>query len=100
MEYIDTLIAITAITIILYYIIKYLINKFFEINMVKGFSGPKAFPLIGNIYLLLGDMEDVTNKMLKLSTKYTSPWRFWIGPKLFILFDDPKCIEVKFISLP
>ncbi|XP_043502779.1 cytochrome P450 4C1-like isoform X2 [Polistes fuscatus] len=94
MEYIDTLIAITAITIILYYIIKYLINKFFEFNMVKGFSGPKAFPLIGNIYLLLGDMEDVTNKMLKLSTKYTSPWRFWIGPKLFILFDDPKCIEI------
>ncbi|XP_043498452.1 cytochrome P450 4C1-like [Polistes fuscatus] len=67
--------------------------------MAKGFSGPKAFPFIGNLYLLLGDMEDiyfrdVTNKMLKLSNKYASPWRFWINPKLFILFDDPKCIEI------
>ncbi|XP_043501608.1 cytochrome P450 4C1-like [Polistes fuscatus] len=62
--------------------------------MVKGFSGPKAFPLIGNLYLFLGDMEDVTNKMLKLSTKYESPWRFWIGPKLFIIFDDPKYIGI------
>ncbi|XP_043490140.1 cytochrome P450 4C1-like [Polistes fuscatus] len=32
--------------------------------------------------------------MLKLSTKYASPWRFWIGPKLFIIFDDPKYIEI------
>ncbi|KAI4478025.1 hypothetical protein M0804_012216 [Polistes exclamans] len=94
MEYIDTFIAKTAIIIILYYVIRYLINTFFEYNMVKGLSGPKAFPIIGNLYLFLGPMEDITNKMLKLSNKYTSPWRFWIGPKLFILFDDPKYIEI------
>ncbi|KAI4476233.1 hypothetical protein M0804_013773, partial [Polistes exclamans] len=57
MEYIDTLIAKTAIIIISYYIIRYLINKFSEYNMIKGLSGPKAFPLIGNLYLLLGAME-------------------------------------------
>ncbi|KAI4476072.1 hypothetical protein M0804_013868 [Polistes exclamans] len=94
MEYIDTFIAKTAIIIILYYIIRYLINKFFEYNMVKGMPGPKAFPLIGNLYLIFGSMDDMTNKMLKLSNKYTPPWRFWLGPKLFILFDDPKYIEI------
>lgn len=94
MEYIDTLFAKTAIIIILYYIIKYLKNKYREYNIVKGFSGPKAFPVIGNLHLLLGDMKDTYNKMVKLSTSYTSPWRFWIGPKLFLIFDDPDYIEI------
>ncbi|KAI4474642.1 hypothetical protein M0804_014748 [Polistes exclamans] len=94
MGYIDTVIASTAIIFILFYVMEYLINKYREYNMVKGFSGPKAYPLIGNLHLLHGDMKDIYNKFLKLSTSYTSPWRFWIGPKLLIMFDDPESIEI------
>ncbi|KAI4480465.1 hypothetical protein M0802_014195, partial [Mischocyttarus mexicanus] len=57
MENITTVIVSIAVIIKLFYVIKYLINKFREYNLVKNFSGPKAFPIIGNSHLFLGNME-------------------------------------------
>ncbi|XP_015189649.1 PREDICTED: cytochrome P450 4C1-like isoform X2 [Polistes dominula] len=74
--------------------IKYLINKLHEYNLIKRFSGPKAYPLIGNLHIFLGDIKDITKKLLKAIEYSPSPWRLWLGPKLFVLLDDPKHIEI------
>ncbi|KAI4473268.1 hypothetical protein M0802_016211 [Mischocyttarus mexicanus] len=97
MENITTVIVSIAVIIKLFYVIKYLINKFREYNLVKNFSGPKAFPIIGNSHLFLGNMEDITNKLMKLDKNYSSIWRLWIGPKLLIILNDLESIEVGFI---
>ncbi|XP_043499958.1 cytochrome P450 4C1-like [Polistes fuscatus] len=61
--------------------------------MVKKFSGPKAYPLIGNLNIFLGDLKEITHKLMKLSENYSSPWLLWLGPQLALIFDDPESIE-------
>ncbi|XP_043504546.1 cytochrome P450 4C1-like [Polistes fuscatus] len=80
--------------ILLFYLIKYISDKFREHKLVKKCSGPKPYPLIGNLNLLLGDMKDITHKIIKLSTIYSSPWLLWVGPKLVVILDDPENIEI------
>ncbi|KAI4483216.1 hypothetical protein M0804_008271 [Polistes exclamans] len=94
MGYITTVLASTAVIIILLYVIEYLINKFREYNMVKKCPGPKAYPLIGNLYMFLGDLKDITNKLINSSEIYSSPWVMWVGPKLIVVCDDPENIEI------
>ncbi|KAI4473498.1 hypothetical protein M0804_015317 [Polistes exclamans] len=66
--------------------------------MVKGFSGPKAYPIIGNLNLLIGDIEDISNNLIKLTTNYLSPQRLWVGRKLMIALDDPEHMKILFKS--
>ncbi|XP_043504535.1 cytochrome P450 4g15-like [Polistes fuscatus] len=80
--------------ILLFYLIKYISDKFREHKLVKKCSGPKPYPLIGNLNVLLGDMKDITHKIIKLSTIYSSPWLLWVGPKLVVILDDPENIEI------
>ncbi|XP_043497346.1 cytochrome P450 4C1-like [Polistes fuscatus] len=94
MLYVTNFIASTIIIILLFYLIKYISDKFRQYKMVKKFSGPKAYPLIGNLNELLGDQNDVTQKLLNISINYSSPWRLWIGPRLCIGFDDPENIKI------
>ncbi|XP_043486359.1 cytochrome P450 4C1-like [Polistes fuscatus] len=56
--------------------------------MVKKFSGPKAYPFIGNLNIFLGDLKGI-----KLSENYSSPWLLWLGPQSVLIFDDPESIE-------
>ncbi|XP_043488901.1 cytochrome P450 4g15-like [Polistes fuscatus] len=62
--------------------------------MVKRFSGPKAYPIIGNLNLFFGSIEDITNTLIKVSTNYPSPQRFWIGSQLTIMVNDPKHMRI------
>ncbi|KAI4473697.1 hypothetical protein M0804_015224 [Polistes exclamans] len=91
---ITQVIALIVIIILLFYIIKYISDKFREYNLVKKCPGPKAYPLIGNLYMFLGDLKDITHKLIKTSANYSSPWRLWIGPKLVLIFDDPEYINI------
>ncbi|XP_043485923.1 cytochrome P450 4C1-like [Polistes fuscatus] len=93
MWYINKVSVSTAIIIMLFYVLKYIINRFREYNMVKNFSGPKAYPLIGNLNIFLGDLKEITHKLMKLSENYSSPWPLWLGPQLALIFDDPENIE-------
>ncbi|XP_043503374.1 cytochrome P450 4C1-like [Polistes fuscatus] len=61
--------------------------------MVKKLSGPKAYPLIGNLNIVLDDVKKITHKLIKLPANYSSPWLLWLGPKLVLIFDDPESIE-------
>ncbi|XP_015185433.1 PREDICTED: cytochrome P450 4C1-like isoform X2 [Polistes dominula] len=74
--------------------IKYLISKIHEYNLVKYFSGHKAYPLIGNIHVLLSEPKDITNTILKEMENYPLPWRIWSGTKLCIISDDPEHIDI------
>ncbi|XP_015173617.1 PREDICTED: cytochrome P450 4C1-like [Polistes dominula] len=69
-------------------------EKFREINMVKNCPGPKAYPIIGNLNMILGDSNDISRKLIESFAKYTSPWRFWIGPQLVLAFDEPKDLKI------
>ncbi|KAI4483245.1 hypothetical protein M0804_008300 [Polistes exclamans] len=91
---ITKVIASTIIIFLLFYIIKYIINKFHEYNMVKKCSGPKGYPLIGNLNMFVGDAKDITYKLMKLSENYSSPWLLRIGPKLVVVLTDPENIEI------
>nr|XP_050868883.1 cytochrome P450 4C1-like [Vespula vulgaris] len=91
---ITILIIITLILIEMHYgIVQYVLNKLRMYNKIKRFPGPKAYPIIGNAYMFLGNIEDITNQFLKISKYYQSLWRIWLGTKLLIMVDDPKYIE-------
>ncbi|KAI4473304.1 hypothetical protein M0804_015408 [Polistes exclamans] len=62
--------------------------------MVKKCSGPKAYPLIGNLNMFVGDAEDITSKVVKIFANYSSPLILWVGPKLIVFLDDPENIEI------
>lgn len=34
------------------------------------------------------------NKIQNIATKYPHPMRFWLGPKLMVVFSDPGHVEV------
>ncbi|KAI4474856.1 hypothetical protein M0804_014634 [Polistes exclamans] len=95
---ITKVIAPTIIIFLFFYIIKYIIYKFREYNMVKKCSGPKAYPLIGNLNMFVGDVKDITYKLMKLSENYSSPWLLLIGPKLVGVLTDHENIEVNYIK--
>ncbi|KAI4477092.1 hypothetical protein M0802_014783 [Mischocyttarus mexicanus] len=94
MENIATVTVSVAIIVISFYVIKYLVNKFYQYNMVRNITGPKTFPLIGTLSLFLGNMKDIKNKLMNITNNYPSIWRFSVGLKLFIVLNDPDYIEI------
>ncbi|KAI4476079.1 hypothetical protein M0804_013875 [Polistes exclamans] len=63
--------------------------------MVKRFYGPKPYPIIRNLNLLIGGIEDITNILNEItSNNYPSPQRVWIVPKLMIILDHPEHMKI------
>ncbi|XP_049821133.1 cytochrome P450 4C1 isoform X2 [Aethina tumida] len=49
--------------------------------------GPVAFPLIGNALVFMCKEEDIFEQAINVTRNYPqSPIRFWLGPKLIVLF--------------
>ncbi|XP_035727387.1 cytochrome P450 4C1-like [Vespa mandarinia] len=67
-------------------------------NKIKGISGPKAYPIIGNIHLFIGDIAALLNQILNLDKNYQLLWRVWLGIKLFVIVDNPEYIKTVFNS--
>ncbi|KAF7383159.1 hypothetical protein HZH68_015008 [Vespula germanica] len=63
-------------------------------NTIKGIPGPKAYPIIGNAHLLIGDTEDIAQQFLNIGRNYHSLWRIWIGTRLLVMVDDPEYIKI------
>ncbi|KAL2732118.1 cytochrome P450 4C1-like isoform X1 [Vespula squamosa] len=94
MEFVAILIVITTILFGLYCsIVENLLNKLHIYNMIKGFPGPKAHPIIGNVNLLIGNTEDITHQFLNISKNFQSLWRLWLGMKLFVIVDNSEYIK-------
>nr|XP_050866027.1 cytochrome P450 4C1-like isoform X3 [Vespula vulgaris] len=95
MEFIAILIVITIILIGLFCeIIQYFLNKLHMYNTIKGIPGPKAYPIIGNAHLLIGDTEDIAQQFLNIGRNYHSLWRIWIGTRLLVMVDDPEYVKI------
>ncbi|XP_043682417.1 cytochrome P450 4C1-like isoform X2 [Vespula pensylvanica] len=94
MEFIAIMIAITAILLGLFCgIANNFLNKLYIYNTIKGFPGPKAYPIIGNAHLFIGNTGDITNQILKISKNYQSIYRLWLGMQLFILINNSEYIK-------
>ncbi|XP_035742763.1 cytochrome P450 4C1-like [Vespa mandarinia] len=88
------LIIIPTILFGLYYgIAEYFLNKLHMLNIINGIPGPKAFPIIGNAHLFIGDTTALWNQILNLGKNYQLLWRVWIGTKLFLVIENPEYIK-------
>ncbi|XP_047367681.1 cytochrome P450 4C1-like [Vespa velutina] len=91
-----TVILIIILTILfgLYYgIAEYFLNKLHMLNIINGIPGPKAFPIIGNAHLFIGDTTALWKQILNLGKNYQLLWRVWIGTKLFLVIENPEYIK-------
>ncbi|XP_035742764.1 cytochrome P450 4C1-like [Vespa mandarinia] len=91
-----TIILIIILTILfgLYYgIAEYFLNKLHMLNIINGIPGPKAFPIIGNAHLFIGDTTALWKQILNLGKNYQLLWRVWIGTKLFLVIENPEYIK-------
>ncbi|XP_046828259.1 cytochrome P450 4C1-like [Vespa crabro] len=91
-----TVILIIILTILfgLYYgIVEYFLNKLHTFNIINGIPGPKAFPIIGNAHLFIGDTTAIFKQIINLGKNYQLLWRVWIGAKLLVIVENPEYIK-------
>ncbi|XP_046828153.1 cytochrome P450 4C1-like [Vespa crabro] len=88
------LIIILTILFGLYYgIAEYFLNKLHIFNIIKGIPGPKAFPIIGNAHLFIGDTTAIFKQIINLGKNYQLLWRVWIGAKLLVIVENPEYVR-------
>ncbi|XP_046828219.1 cytochrome P450 4C1-like isoform X3 [Vespa crabro] len=88
------LIIILIILFGLYYgIAEYFLNILHMFNIIKGIPGPKAFPIIGNAHLFIGDTTALFKQILNRGKNYQLLWRVWIGAKLLVIVENPEYIK-------
>ncbi|XP_039303870.1 cytochrome P450 4c21 isoform X5 [Solenopsis invicta] len=75
-------------------IINYFIRKFFPFEAVNTLPGPVRLPLIGTSYIFLQQKsEDFLSIIMQMCEKFSSPFQFWIGPKLVFVIYEPDQIK-------
>ncbi|XP_072763359.1 cytochrome P450 4c21-like isoform X2 [Anoplolepis gracilipes] len=88
MTFISVLLIVLACIAISYFILNY--RQRASIKAVNTLPGPRTFPLIGSAYYFLRrSLDDFLAILVKLSEDYPSPFKFWIGRKLFITIYEP-----------
>ncbi|XP_035742756.1 cytochrome P450 4C1-like [Vespa mandarinia] len=91
-----TVILIIIVTILfglLYGIAEYFLNKLHMFNKIKGISGSKVYPIIGNVHLFIGDTAALFKQILNLGKYYQLLWRVWIGTKLLLVIENPEYVK-------
>ncbi|XP_046828154.1 cytochrome P450 4C1-like isoform X1 [Vespa crabro] len=88
------LIIILIILFGLYYgIAEYFLNKLHMFNIINGIPGPKAFPIIGNAHLFIGDTTAMFKQIINLGKNYQLLWHVWIGAKLLVIVENPEYVR-------
>ncbi|XP_033225974.1 cytochrome P450 4C1-like [Belonocnema kinseyi] len=64
------------------------------IKFAKTLPGPPTLPLIGNAFQFSCSPEDILNKIVQVASSYDVPFRFWLGPKLFVGITDPHDYQI------
>ncbi|XP_050452058.1 cytochrome P450 4c21-like isoform X4 [Cataglyphis hispanica] len=90
------MISITIVLIILicisYFYLNYHRQRPKTINHLL--PGPRTWPVIGNAYCFFRrNPDEILNIVTKWAEDYQSPFRCWIGNKLFIFVNDPDQIK-------
>lgn len=47
-----------------------------------------------NIILIISFLSEIIPAISKLSEKYVTPLRFWLGARFVLFFDQPKDVEI------
>ncbi|XP_012281710.1 cytochrome P450 4C1 [Orussus abietinus] len=64
------------------------------LKLAASLPGPPALPIIGNALSFACSHEDILCRIDKITRTYESPFRFWLGPRLFVVLTRPEDIEV------
>uniref|UniRef100_A0A023F620 Putative cytochrome n=1 Tax=Triatoma infestans TaxID=30076 RepID=A0A023F620_TRIIF len=93
------IVLILAVSLCLWYIIKYHLWTIRVSNMTSNIPGPKPLPIIGNasIFADMKTLQDVYETITSLLDKYGNAdgiAKVWLGPKPWILLGNPKYIEI------
>ncbi|KAF7993854.1 hypothetical protein HCN44_011123 [Aphidius gifuensis] len=82
-----------VVAIIIFYLSKYRLYK-----AASKFTGPPALPFLGNCHYFAGSTQDILNKIMELFNSYPSPFRVWLGSKLFFAVHDAEQIKTILLS--
>ncbi|XP_072763823.1 cytochrome P450 4C1-like isoform X2 [Anoplolepis gracilipes] len=92
MTFVSAALIILACIAISYFILNY--RRQSSVKMINKMPGPKAFPLIGSaLYFLQYSTDEFFKVLTKLAEDYSSPFKFWMGNKLFIGIYEPDQIK-------
>ncbi|XP_032687031.1 cytochrome P450 4C1-like [Odontomachus brunneus] len=77
----------------------YLISNYLKwlrfVQVGNALPGPKPRSIIGNVYYFLkNNFDEMLNSTYLLVDKYPSPFRVWLGNKLFIGISEPDQIKI------
>jgi Cytochrome P450 len=63
--------------------------------VARQLAGPKSYPFIGSAYKFVGvKNSEIVDILMDLIRRYPAPMKFWMGPKLFVITDDPQDIQI------
>ncbi|XP_043285788.1 uncharacterized protein [Venturia canescens] len=65
---------------------------------VENFPGPPTLPFIGNAHYFMGDSSSIFNNIVKMVNSYPSPFKVWLGHRLFFVVYEPDQLESVFLS--
>ncbi|XP_025156901.1 uncharacterized protein LOC112589102 [Harpegnathos saltator] len=90
-------VSVILICIGTYHLILYYRKRLRFMQAANALPGPKAYPIIGNAYYFFQtSFDDLLPCLYKLMDIYPSPFRLWMGNKLFIIISEPD--QAKLIS--
>lgn len=86
----------TVLTIVVLVLAHFFHENSHKAKLANRMPGPKAFPFIGNAYMILGlkSNHHLYKRAMKLSDKFGRVVRGWAGWKLIVFLMDPRDIEV------
>ncbi|XP_066592042.1 cytochrome P450 4C1-like [Prorops nasuta] len=60
----------------------------------RNLPGPKKLPFIGSLHCLLaGRLEDFLSNVMRITSLYQSPFKFWLGTRLLIIVTEAEQIK-------
>ncbi|XP_043277718.1 uncharacterized protein [Venturia canescens] len=62
------------------------------------FPGPPTLPFIGNAHYFIGDSSRILDSVTKLMDSYPSPFKIWLGDRLFFAVYEPEQLKTVFLS--
>lgn len=79
-------------------VIMYHLRRLRLYKHASQFSGPPLLPFLGNALTFVGSTEDILRKIMELLNSYPSPFRVWLGHRLFIVVSSPEELKPIFLS--
>ncbi|KAM0726633.1 Cytochrome P450 4C1 [Formica fusca] len=93
MVFVSVVLIIVVCIAVRYFVLNYHRRRSFK--TVNTLPGPRTLPFIGNAHMLLQrSPNDVFNIFTKWAEYYPSPFRIWMGNKLFIFINKSDQIKI------